>query len=404
MSRLEKLLEQRNKLNKELHDLVASEPGDYTESVDRTGLEERMFKYQRDKDKAAVSAQRDARKAKGKGQIAEGILGMADALSRVASSRAGGIRSDKPIDLDMESYFKGQQERKYEDVQEALSEEDVQLRKASSALRKQEEGARQKGTTTRRQLLAEKRKEREDLNEQIRIAREQESEATKSEKTTTKKTKSLDQQLEKDRQKAEKEAEEITKPLKEGIQDESLSLSDLEEILEQRGITRDNENFKEVFETLDEGRSSWGARTFTLGNTQWDNDKKEETKKVLDSATIRKTLQKALLRDMLLDKVRAGNPINPARVSGLGLSLEDIKSEAESMGYEVTLKGNAKAEAPAKTETTQKTEDGEELKKRYRLSTTGEVVRLTPKEAAKTRIQLRGLDPEAKLEEVGTNE
>jgi hypothetical protein len=273
-----------------------------------------------------------------------------------------------------------------------LSEEDVQLRKASSALRKQEEGARQKGTTTRRQLLAEKRKEREDLNEQIRIAREQESEATKSEKTTTKKTKSLDQQLEKDRQKAEKEAEEITKPLKEGIQDESLSLSDLEEILEQRGITRDNENFKEVFETLDEGRSSWGARTFTLGNTQWDNDKKEET------------LQKALLRDMLLDKVRAGNPINPARVSGLGLSLEDIKSEAESMGYEVTLKGNAKAEAPAKTETTQKTEDGEELKKRYRLSTTGEVVRLTPKEAAKTRIQLRGLDPEAKLEEVGTNE
>ena len=395
MSRLEKLLEQRNKLDKELHDLVASEPGDYTESVDRTGLEERMFKYQRDKDKAAVSAQRDARKARGKGQIAEGILGMADALSRVASSRAGGIRSDKPIDLDMESYFKGQQERKYEDVQEALSEEDVQLRKASSALRKKEEEARQKGTTTRRQLLAEKRKEREDLNEQIRIAREQESEATKAKKAATK-TDPLDKQLEKDREGSLKDAEKLAKAYASQIElekdDEGNDFdgTELLEALEARGIDKESEAYKLIAKTVKPGLFS--------------NEDEEEQAKIMNSETMKKALQKALLRDMLIDRVRAGNPINPERVSGLGLLLEDIKSEAEALGYEVTLKGDTKAEASAKTETTQKTEGGEELKKRYRLSTTGEVVRLTPKEAAKTRIQLRGLDPEAKLEEVGTNE
>jgi len=381
MSRLEKLLEQRNKLNKELHDLVASEPGDYTESVDRTGLEERMFKYQRDKDKAAVSAQRDARKARGKGQIAEGILGMADALSRVASSRAGGIRSDKPIDLDMESYFKGQQERKYEDVQEALSEEDVQLRKASSALRKKEEDARQKGTTTRRQLLAEKRKEKEDLNEQIRIAREQESEATKAKKATTK-TDRLNKQLEKDREGSLKDAEKLAKAYASQIElekdDEGNDFdgTELLEALEARGIDKESEAYKLIAKTVKPGLFS--------------NEDEEEQAKIMNSETMKKALQKALLRDMLIDRVRAGNPINPERVSGLGLSLEDIKSEAEALGYEVTLKGGGGSP------TTELTPTGDRVRVKIKNPKTGKVTRMFKTRAEAEAMKAR--DPSVEIE------
>jgi len=381
MSRLEKLLEQRNKLNKELHDLVASEPGDYTESVDRSGLEERMFKYQRDKDKAAVSAQRDARKARGKGQIAEGILGMADALSRVASSRAGGIRSDKPIDLDMESYFKGQQERKYEDVQEALSEEDVQLRKASSALRKKEEDARQKGTTTRRQLLAEKRKEREDLNEQIRIAREQESEAPKAKKAATK-TDRLNKQLEKDREGSLKDAEKLAKAYASQIElekdDEGNDFdgTELLEALEARGIDKESEAYKLIAKTVKPGLFS--------------NEDEEEQAKIMNSETMKKALQKALLRDMLIDRVRAGNPINPERVSGLGLSLEDIKSEAEALGYEVTLKGGGGSP------TTELTPTGDRVRVKIKNPKTGKVTRMFKTRAEAEAMKAR--DPSVEIE------
>lgn len=329
MSELSEKQRKFKEARRALQDVRRKEESDYGyEPSDRKSLRERMFDYERRKDKMALEKRREDRKARGKGKIAEGLLNATDALSRIVSSRTGGIRSDKPIDFDAQSYFQTDVDKKYEDQSESMIDEGIEL--------ESEERLAKESDTQRLGLAkAEQKAEETAALEASRTAKDQldavAAAAAKQKDSPDKYQKKLQAQLEKDREKANTEVNKITKEFKKGIDSEAKDYGDLVKSLAGQGITQDNPAFDSFFKKLKAGKSFWSA----VPGEAWDDDKKTATKELFDSATLKKALQQSILRDKIMQQIQSGNPIDKKRVSGLGLELDELKQQAEKLGYDI---------------------------------------------------------------------